>query len=166
MVGTVKTIGRCVRIFMASGRRSEAEAPLRGAEGRSLQPMLLAIGDEGLGVGVELVERALDVGARAGDELLKLDAPMVAEVRPFGILPEVDRRHLGRLGQRLAKVGAELLVELVARHDAGAVEFAELAVVEAALLVLLRRRPGDEQAGAFLRRVILVALAPMARPCA
>ena len=85
--------------------------------------MLLAIGHKSLRVGVEFVKRAFDVGARPGDEFLELDAPMVAKVRPFGILPEIDRRYFGRVSQRLAKVRAKLLVELVARHDAGAIEF-------------------------------------------
>jgi hypothetical protein len=61
--------------------------------------MLLAIGHKSLRVGVELVERAFDVGARTGDEFLELDAPMVAKVRPFGILPEIDRRYFGCVSQ-------------------------------------------------------------------
>jgi hypothetical protein len=61
--------------------------------------MLLAIGDKPLRIGVELVKRAFDVGACAGDEFLEFNAPMVAKVRPFGILPEIDRRYFGCVSQ-------------------------------------------------------------------
>src|SRR5579863_10782664 len=157
MVGAVKTNGRWVRILIVNGGQAGGSAPPRG--GRALRSVtLLAIGDEGVCVSVEFVKRSLDVGAGAGDQLFKLDAPMVAEIRPLGILPEVDRRHLGRLRQRLAEIGAELLIELVARDDAGAVQFAELVSVEPALLILLRSGPGNEETGAFLRLLVLVAL--------
>jgi hypothetical protein len=35
------------------------------------------------------------MSVRAGDEFLELDAPMVAKVPPFGILPEIDGRYFG-----------------------------------------------------------------------
>src|SRR5579883_1966310 len=152
IVGTVKTIGSLVRIFirgspslfrhcddrsdeaihfggrrpaagrlfaslaMTAVRRWSIARPERRStkRRRTTLPSLrlrFAVGDELLGVIPELVEAALDVRPRAGDQLFKLDAPMIAEIRPFGILPEIDRRDLGGLGQSLAEVGAEFLVE-------------------------------------------------------
>src|ERR1700689_2104671 len=63
--------------------------------------MLLAIGHKSLRVGVELVKRAFDVGARPGDEFLELNAPVVAKIRPLWILPEIDRRYFSCVSQSL-----------------------------------------------------------------
>src|SRR3954465_13504281 len=126
--------------FEASRGVSNHEARAAG-EGTRMPPPSspsqsgLALGDQGLGEPVELVEAALHVLAGAGHQFLEQDAPAVTEIGPLRILPEIDRRHFRGVGERLAEVRAITLGEGVAAHDAGAVELAELVGIQTALLV-------------------------------
>src|SRR5690349_13550012 len=99
-VGMISSLGK-----FPVARRSRHCGQCRGPRATGGRMALLLL-RQLVGIGVEFVEAALDVGAGAGHQFLEDDAPAVAEIGPARILPEVDRGDLAGFGQRLAEIGA------------------------------------------------------------